>query len=145
MTMQPHHFGPFTLSAEERVVWRARKPVPLAPKAIDVLLVLLVDTERFVSKGDLIEAVWPEGYVNEANLTQTMYVLRCFFRDQKCAIAIENRPKRGYRLVVSEDSTPGEPEPDESDDAAPRPQWRLTRPTWSGAILLVACACLGAA
>jgi DNA-binding winged helix-turn-helix (wHTH) protein len=128
--MQPFRFGPFSLAPDERVVWRAGKPVALAPKALDVLVVLLANPERFVTKRELMETVWPKSSV-EANVTQAMYLLRRFFREQECPIAVENVLKRGYRLVL-----PADPFWDEAalEPAPERIVYRLlVRPTWYGA------------
>ena len=97
----PYRFGSFELSADERVIRRAGAAVPLAPKAIDVLLELVKHAGQIVDKHALLEAIWPDTYVDEANLTQTIYVLRSFLKENDCGITIENIPKRGYCLHVA--------------------------------------------
>jgi len=97
----PYRFGSFELSADERVIRRAGAAVPLAPKAIDVLLELAKHAGQIVDKRVLLETIWPDTYVEEANLTQTIYVLRSFLKENNCGVTIENIPKRGYCLHVA--------------------------------------------
>ena len=85
---------------DERVVRCDGEPVSIAPKAVDVLLVLLSRQGNVVDKRDLMDAVWPDANVEEANLSQTIYVLRTFLKERPCGVTIENVPKRGYRLRV---------------------------------------------
>ncbi len=99
--MAPYRFGLLELSPDERVVRRAGTAVPLAPKAVDVLIELVEHVGEVVDKRTLLDRVWPESYVDEANLTQTIYVLRAFLKEQSCGLAIENVPKRGYALRVN--------------------------------------------
>ncbi|MDP9025498.1 MAG: winged helix-turn-helix domain-containing protein [Candidatus Eremiobacteraeota bacterium] len=93
-------FGPYTLSRAERVLRYCGNPVVLAPKTLDVLFELASDVNSVVSKYDLIERVWPDNYVDESNLAQNIYVLRQLFKQHASGIAIENIPKRGYRLAT---------------------------------------------
>ena len=95
-----HSFGPYTLSPVERVLRHRDQPVILARKTLDVLLVLVSDVHRVISKDELIERVWPETYVDEANVTQNIYVLRQLFKKHQSGVGIENIPKRGYQLTV---------------------------------------------
>lgn len=96
--MAPYRFGLLELSPDERVVRRAGTAVPLAPKAVDLLIELVEHVGEVVDKRTLLDRVWPESYVDEANLTQTIYVLRAFLKEQSCGLAIDNVPKRGYAL-----------------------------------------------
>jgi eukaryotic-like serine/threonine-protein kinase len=95
-----YEFGPFRVDPSHRVLWRENKPVPLHPKAFDILLVLVEHSETVVPKDDLMKAVWPETFVEESNLAQNIFVLRKTLGD---AVG-ENRfivtvPGRGYRFA----------------------------------------------
>jgi eukaryotic-like serine/threonine-protein kinase len=95
-----YEFGPFRVDPSHRVLWRENKPVPLHPKAFDILLVLIEHSETVVPKDDLMKAVWPETFVEESNLAQNIFVLRKTLGD---AVG-ENRfivtvPGRGYRFA----------------------------------------------
>jgi transcriptional activator of cad operon len=71
-----YRFGDFELSCRERILRRQGTLVPMPPKAVATLLVLLEADGRVVSKAELLDAVWPGTFVDEANLPQTMSVLR---------------------------------------------------------------------
>ncbi len=74
--------------------------VPLPPKAIDVLLVLLTARGRIVDKDSALKAVWPDTFVEEDNLTQNVSLLRkALGEHSKEHRYIETLPKRGYRFV----------------------------------------------
>ncbi len=104
-------FGPYRLSPVERVLRYRGRPVVLAPKTLDLLFELAAAPNHVISKHDLIERIWPDTDVNEANLSQNVYVLRQLFKRHQSGIAIENIPKRGYRLLVPSASEPvGPPE-----------------------------------
>ena len=47
-----------------------------------------------------MERIWPGDFVEEANLTQNIYVLRRLFEEHASGVRIENVPKRGYRLTA---------------------------------------------
>ena len=64
-------FGPFRLDTEERVLSRDSRPVALAPKAVETLLVLVENAGRLVEKDDLMKKVWPDSFVEEGNLSKT--------------------------------------------------------------------------
>lgn len=94
-----YEFGPFRLSGDERLLFRGDKPVPLPPKALDLLLALVEAAGRVVNKQVLLETIWPEAHVEEANLSQTVYVLRkALAENGNGPEYIETIPKRGYRF-----------------------------------------------
>jgi DNA-binding winged helix-turn-helix (wHTH) protein len=55
---QLYEFGPFRVDPDHRQLWHKNQPVPLQPKAFDILLVLVENSEKVVSKEDLIKTVW---------------------------------------------------------------------------------------
>ncbi|MGO9272828.1 MAG: winged helix-turn-helix domain-containing protein [Terriglobia bacterium] len=94
-------FGPFVLDADQHFLLRDGKPVPLAPKAVDVLLVLVGNAGRLVEKDELMRQVWPETFVEEGNLTKNIFVLRHALGNGDTGREyIETVPKRGYRFVA---------------------------------------------
>jgi len=97
---QFYEFGPYRIDPDHRQLTRESKPVPLQPKAFDLLLVLVLNSERLVPKDDLMKAVWPGTFVEESNLAQNISVLRKTLGDT----VGENRyvvtvPGRGYRFA----------------------------------------------
>jgi len=71
-----YEFGPFRLDPAKRVLLRDGEPVPLTPKAFETLLVLVQNNGQPISRDDLMQAVWPDSFVEEGNLTQNIFVLR---------------------------------------------------------------------
>jgi TolB-like protein/Tfp pilus assembly protein PilF len=95
-----YQFGPFRIDTADCVLLRDGKPVPVAPKAIDVLLALLAANGRVVDKEALMKKIWPDTFVEEANLAQNVSLLRKALSDpHEQQHYIETIPKRGYRFV----------------------------------------------
>ncbi|MBZ5622106.1 MAG: winged helix-turn-helix domain-containing protein [Acidobacteriia bacterium] len=94
-------FGPYRLDAQARVLFRDRTIVPLTPKVLDTLVVLVEHRGAIVSKEDLIKAVWPDSFVEESNLSQNVSVLRkALGHDPDNLTYIETLSKRGYRFTA---------------------------------------------
>lgn len=91
-------FDGFRLDPDERILLRDRIKVPLTPKAFDVLLVLVQRSGHLVAKRELIEAVWRDSFVEEANVCVTISMLRKALGAGEHAGYIETVPKRGYRF-----------------------------------------------
>ena len=91
--------------------------VPLAPKATEILLVLVEQAGHLVDKETLINRVWPDAFVEEGNLNKNIFFLRKALGEWDGGREyIETVPKRGYRLLVpvTSVSCPDEP-PDRSE------------------------------
>lgn len=69
-------FGPYRVDSERRLLLRGQAPVPLSPKAFDLLVVLIERTGEVVSKDDLMSLLWPDTFVEESNLGQHVFQLR---------------------------------------------------------------------
>jgi TolB-like protein/Tfp pilus assembly protein PilF len=107
-----YQFGPFQIDRNERLLRRGSKVIPLAPKAIETLLVLAASGGRIVEKEELMKAVWPDTFVEEGGLARNVSLLRRVLGDGSGSIEyIETVPRRGYRFVppVSETSEDGTP------------------------------------
>jgi len=92
-----YHFGPFTLDARRRRLYRGEEIVPLAPKGLDTLLILIERAGALVEKEELIEQLWPDTIVTDANLTQHVFTLRKALGDESYIVTV---PRRGYRFVT---------------------------------------------
>ena len=93
-------FGPFRLEADGHVLYRDGNLVPLAPKAVEILVALLQSQGQLVSKEDLLQQVWPDTFVEEHNLVHYISQLRKVLADGNgTQPLIETIPKRGYRFV----------------------------------------------
>lgn len=97
---QFYEFGPFRLDASDRLLLRDGKLVPLKPKVIDTLLLLVENSGRVVAKDELLGALWPDSFVEESNLTQNIYALRKALGAGQPPF-IETIPRRGYRFAAA--------------------------------------------
>jgi DNA-binding winged helix-turn-helix (wHTH) protein/tetratricopeptide (TPR) repeat protein len=80
--------------------WR-NEPLPLNRKTFDLLLYLIDHRERVVGKEELLQALWPEQFIEESNLTQHIFLLRkALSRHDSGSKIIETIPGRGYRFVA---------------------------------------------
>jgi DNA-binding winged helix-turn-helix (wHTH) protein/Flp pilus assembly protein TadD len=98
--MSVYEFGPFALDADQLLLFDRGEPVALGPKVVETLLALVEHPGEVLSKSALLDRIWPEGYVDEANLAQNVYVLRKVLRGRWDIEAIETIPRRGYRFVA---------------------------------------------
>lgn len=97
-----YEFGPFLLNTGEHQVLRDNQVVPLTPKAFDLLLVLVENSGRLLEKAELMQRIWPDSFVEEANLSVKMSELRRALGENPQNIQfIETVPRRGYRFVAS--------------------------------------------
>jgi DNA-binding winged helix-turn-helix (wHTH) protein/tetratricopeptide (TPR) repeat protein len=102
-----YRFAEFELIPSERQLRRRGKPVALPPKTFDALLILVRSAERLVRRDELIERLWPDTYVTDTNLTNTIVALRKVIgRD-----AIQTVSKFGYRFCLPVIGEPGIPAP----------------------------------
>ena len=94
-------FGPFRLLPAQFLLLEGDKPVPLGSRALELLIVLLERPGELVSKQDLMARVWPNLFVEPANLTVHMSALRRALRDGRDGNRfIINIPGRGYCFVT---------------------------------------------
>lgn len=97
-----YEFGPFRLDPSEHTLVREGKPVAIAPKVFDILTVLVEKNGHLFGKEELMQAVWPDSFVEEGNLTRNISTLRTALgEDPDGHQYIETVPKRGYRFVGS--------------------------------------------
>ena len=98
-TSQLYDFGPYRLDLARRVFTREGRVVPLAPKTFELLHLLVESAGRAFSKQELMAALWPETFVEEANLSFQISVLRKAL-GKGGAQLIETVPKHGYRFTA---------------------------------------------
>lgn len=131
-------FGEFRLDGRQRVLLRNGTLVPLAPKAVDLLTEFLSHHGEVLTKDELLQRVWAGTFVEEANLAQTVSVLRKALGQTDVNVFIETIPKRGYRFIHPVET--GVP-----DALVPlqgyvgRPQSMMSRRRWIAAGALVLC------
>jgi DNA-binding winged helix-turn-helix (wHTH) protein/TolB-like protein/Tfp pilus assembly protein PilF len=96
-----YEFGPFYLEPTEHLLLQADRPVSLTPKAFELLVFLVQNSGRLVTKDQIMKAVWPDSFVEEANLTVWISVLRKALGDREGGPHyIETVPKKGYRFTA---------------------------------------------
>ena len=94
-------FGRFKLLPDKRLLVCDGAPVPLMSKAFDTLLFLVDNSQRVVTKDELLRAVWPDVVVEEGNLTQQIFLLRkALGENAQHPHYIVTVPGHGYRFVA---------------------------------------------
>jgi DNA-binding winged helix-turn-helix (wHTH) protein len=95
-------FGPFRLLPTQFLLLDGDKPVSLGSRALEILTVLLERPGELISKQELMARVWPDVFVEPANLTVHISALRRMLRDGRDGNRfIINIPGRGYSFVAS--------------------------------------------
>jgi DNA-binding winged helix-turn-helix (wHTH) protein len=89
--------GPFIADAAQSRLTHQGQPVSLTPKAFDLLVHLLRHRSQLVTRSELLDAVWPDGFVSDGSLTDTVWMARRALGH--LGHWIETIPKRGYRFV----------------------------------------------
>ena len=87
-------FDPVSLS-----LTRDGEFVRASRKSMELLALLTRDAGRVIPAAALREKLWPEGFVEDRNLSQQIYVLRHVLAGED-GVRIETIPRRGYRLVL---------------------------------------------
>ncbi len=101
-----YEFGPFQMIPSERQLLKVGQPVPLKPKSFDLLIVLVENHGRLVEKEQLMKQVWPDSFVEEANLSVTVSALRrALGEGSDDRTYIETVPRHGYRFVAEVSET----------------------------------------
>ncbi len=81
---------------------RDGQPVPVTPKAFDLLAALVEQPGKLISKEELLQKVWPDTFVEESNLAYNVFALRKALGDTaENGQYIETVPKRGYRFTAA--------------------------------------------
>jgi DNA-binding winged helix-turn-helix (wHTH) protein/TolB-like protein/Tfp pilus assembly protein PilF len=104
MSAQAKHiyqFGPFRLIPSERQLLRDNHPVSLTPKTFDLLVLLVENSGHLLEKEVLLKRIWPDSYVEEANLSVNMSALRrALGEGPEDHRYVETVPRHGYRFVA---------------------------------------------
>ncbi|MGB6728570.1 MAG: winged helix-turn-helix domain-containing protein [Terracidiphilus sp.] len=95
-----YQFGEFSLDAQSRILKRAGAKTPMTPKAFDALLLLVQNAGRLVTKDELMKAVWQDSFVEESNLTQTIFMVRKALDETSDRRYILTVQGQGYRFLV---------------------------------------------
>src|SRR5215831_18296159 len=94
-------FESFQLDTINHCLWRGEDRVTLAPKAFDVLRYLVEHSDRLVSQDEILEALWPETYVNPEVVKKYVLGIRKVLGDQTSnPTFIATFPRRGYQFIA---------------------------------------------
>lgn len=94
-------FDEYRLLAAERQLLRAGNAVTLAPKAFDVLLLLVQHNGQVLEKSALMKELWPDTFVEEANLNVHVSAIRkAIGESAQRPRYIATIPGRGYRFTA---------------------------------------------
>jgi len=96
MALDVLQFGDFLLYVSQRQLTQANEIVPLQPKHLDVLLLLVQQAGKLISRQEIMETVWPGVYVDPATLTNAVSLLRKTIGPD----AITTVSKHGYRFGI---------------------------------------------
>ena len=95
-------FHSFRLDIVNHCLWRGEDRVLLTPKAFDVLRYLVEHSDRLVTQDEILEALWPETYVNPEVIKKYILGIRKALGDHHNKPEfIETFPRRGYQFVAS--------------------------------------------
>jgi len=142
---QLYEFGSYRMDPERGLLFRGSEQIALTAKAFETLLILVRNAEQVVSKDEFMRALWPDTFVEEANLMQHISMVRKALgespQDHRYIVTL---PGRGYRfaervrIIAQEMGTPAQGVNLESGTAV-APRKRLSwRPATAGLLLAIA-------
>src|SRR5688500_4966010 len=101
-----YEFAEFRVDLSRKILLRGEKPVPLTPKVVDTLEILLEKPGELVEKETLMQKIWQDHFVEEGNVTSNIKMLRKALGDDAAAPQfIETVPRRGYRFIAEVNET----------------------------------------
>ena len=116
----PYRFEEFILDRKTRDLQDGAESIHLEPQAFDVLVFLIENRDRVVSKIEMLDTIWQGRVVSESALTSRIKSIRRALNDDgKSQRLIRNFPNRGYRFMGAIES--------ESSVDGPSPSLTLTR------------------
>lgn len=91
-----YEFEDFRLDTKNPSLWREGRAVPISPKALDTLILLISKPNEIVTREELLGAIWKDTFVEEGNINYTISLLRKTLGNKEL---IQTVPRRGYRFV----------------------------------------------
>lgn len=110
-------FDSFEVDEQNFSLRRDGQRVPIEPRALQVLIVLVGNKGRLLEKRELLDSVWKETFVEESTLTRAIAILRKLLQDDpKAPRYIETVPTRGYRFIAEIEVVTRETSPYPADE-----------------------------
>lgn len=107
-----YKFDRFSLDAKNRLLSFAGAAVPVPPKALDALILLLENAGSLLRKEQIHVALWPGTFVEDVTLARVISDLRRILAQHSTVQYIETVPKHGYRFAVQTEAIhPKAPQP----------------------------------
>ena len=101
------HFAPFRFDEADLTLWRGQEPLPLTRKAAHLLACLLTARSHWVSKADILTAVWPDTHVQSDNIKVLVREIRLALHDDASNPRyIRSEVGRGYAFVAETTDRP---------------------------------------
>jgi DNA-binding winged helix-turn-helix (wHTH) protein len=104
-------FGQFVLDEPGRVLRLSQREIPLQPRVFDLLVYLVRNQARVVSKEELLDILWPGVTVTENSLQRAVSALRKALREGGMEDVLRSFPRNGYRFCIEPSSGEGAIEP----------------------------------
>ena len=98
-TSDYYEFGEFYLYPAERILLKENNPVSLTPKVFDLLLFLVENQSRLLTKEEILKEVWQDAFVEEGTLARTVSTLRKSLSNSSQEFVV-TVPKKGYRFIA---------------------------------------------
>ncbi len=118
-TREVYQFREFTLDVGERRLSRGDAPVHLPPKAHDLLVMLVQQPGRLLTKDDLLARIWPDAFVEEGILSVHVSAVRkALGDDARPPTYIETVSGSGYRFIAAVTAAPADAASDAARDVA---------------------------
>src|SRR6267142_1742295 len=96
-----YEFGPFRLDPQKRRLLRDGEVVLLNAKAVDALRILVQHPREMLERETLLQAVWSDASVEDANLTVAIsHVRKALGEHGEATEYIETIPRVGYRFLA---------------------------------------------
>jgi Tol biopolymer transport system component/DNA-binding winged helix-turn-helix (wHTH) protein len=95
-----YEFGPFRLDAKERLLWQDGSTLPLTSKLFDTLLLLVENSGHLLLKDELMKSLWPDSFVEDVNLSQSISRLRKVLGETPGRQYIATVAGHGYRFIA---------------------------------------------
>jgi DNA-binding winged helix-turn-helix (wHTH) protein/TolB-like protein len=95
-----YEFGPFLLRLSDRTLFRGQVRVRITARVLDLLVCLVEESGRVVTKERLLERVWEGTFVEEGNVNRTVSTLRRLLEETEETPYVETIPRQGYRFVA---------------------------------------------